>query len=106
MTCGVSINHLTLNENDIGSYRTFLKVRPPLRREDDLICRGGLEEYRVANERGTQREVPNAGGHFGKTMDVRPPDDWMPNFVAPAVYQPLREQAREGMRAILFRLME
>ncbi len=35
VTCGVSINHLTLNENDIGSYRTFLKVRPPLRHEDD-----------------------------------------------------------------------
>ncbi len=35
VTCGVSINHLTLNEIDIGSYRTFLKMRPPLRREDD-----------------------------------------------------------------------
>jgi len=35
VTCGVSINHLTLNENDIGYYRTFFKVRPPLRREDD-----------------------------------------------------------------------
>lgn len=35
VTCGVSINHLTLNENDIGSYRTFFKVRPPLRSEDD-----------------------------------------------------------------------
>ncbi len=35
VTCGVSINHLTLNENDIGSYRTFLKIRPPLRREED-----------------------------------------------------------------------
>ena len=35
VTCGVSINHLTLNEIDIGSYRTFLKVRPPLRTEDD-----------------------------------------------------------------------
>lgn len=34
-TCGVSINHLTLNENDIGSYRTFFKVSPPLRAEDD-----------------------------------------------------------------------
>ena len=31
VTCGVSINHLTLNENDIGPYRTFFKVRPPLR---------------------------------------------------------------------------
>jgi dihydroorotase len=35
VTCGVSINHLTLNEIDIGSYRTFLKVRPPLRHESD-----------------------------------------------------------------------
>lgn len=35
VTCGVSINHLTLNENDIGPYRTFLKVRPPLRSESD-----------------------------------------------------------------------
>ena len=35
VTCGVSINHLTLNEEDIGSYRTFLKVRPPLRSEED-----------------------------------------------------------------------
>ncbi len=34
-TCGATINHLTLNENDIGSYRTFFKVRPPLRAEDD-----------------------------------------------------------------------
>ena len=26
ITCGVSINHLTLNENDIGPYRTFFKL--------------------------------------------------------------------------------
>ncbi len=76
------------------------------RGDDDLICRGGLEEYRVGLERGTQREVPNTDGHFGKTVDVRPPDDWMPNFVAPAVYKPLQEKAREAMRATLFRLIE
>jgi dihydroorotase len=35
VTCGVSINHLTLNENDVGDYRTFCKVTPPLRSEDD-----------------------------------------------------------------------
>jgi dihydroorotase len=35
VTCGVSVNHLTLNENDIGSYRTFLRLKPPLRGEDD-----------------------------------------------------------------------
>lgn len=35
VTASASINHITLNENDIGSYRTYLKVAPPLRSEDD-----------------------------------------------------------------------
>ncbi|MDU8943500.1 dihydroorotase [Ovoidimarina sediminis] len=35
VTAGVSIHHLTLNELDIGDYRTFFKVKPPLRSEDD-----------------------------------------------------------------------
>ena len=35
VTASASINHITLNENDIGPYRTFLKVAPPLRAEDD-----------------------------------------------------------------------
>ena len=36
-TCGVSINNLSLNENDIGDFRTFLKLSPPLRTEDDRL---------------------------------------------------------------------
>ncbi|MBY0612311.1 MAG: dihydroorotase [Beijerinckiaceae bacterium] len=35
VTGGTSINHLALNENDIGDYRTFLKLAPPLREEDE-----------------------------------------------------------------------
>ena len=38
VTCGVSINHLTLNENDIGPYNTFFKLRPPLRSENDRMA--------------------------------------------------------------------
>ncbi len=38
VTCGISINHLGLNENDIGEYRTFFKLSPPLRREDDRVA--------------------------------------------------------------------
>lgn len=38
VTCGVSINHLTLNESDIGSYRTFFKLSPPLRSEEDQLA--------------------------------------------------------------------
>lgn len=35
VSAGVSINNLALNENDVGSYRTFFKLSPPLRSEDD-----------------------------------------------------------------------
>ena len=34
VTCGVSVHHLVLNENDIGAYRPFFKLSPPLRSED------------------------------------------------------------------------
>ena len=37
-TCGVSINNLSLNENDIGDFRTFLKLSPPLRTETDRLA--------------------------------------------------------------------
>ena len=36
-TTGVSINNLSLNENDIGDFKTFLKLSPPLRKEEDRI---------------------------------------------------------------------
>jgi dihydroorotase len=35
VTAAASINHLTLNEIDVGSYRTFCKLAPPLRAEAD-----------------------------------------------------------------------
>ena len=38
VTCATSINHLTLNENDIGAYRSFFKLSPPLRQETDRIA--------------------------------------------------------------------
>jgi|TARA_Y100000310_G_scaffold38920_1_gene36451 dihydroorotase len=34
---GVSINNLSLNENDIGDFKTFLKLSPPLRTEEDRL---------------------------------------------------------------------
>lgn len=38
VTCATSINHLTLNENDIGAYRSFFKLSPPLRQETDRLA--------------------------------------------------------------------
>ena len=38
VTAGVSIHHLTLNELDVGDYRTFFKIKPPLRSEEDRLA--------------------------------------------------------------------
>lgn len=38
VSAGVSINNLSLNENDIGEYRTFFRLSPPLRAEEDRLA--------------------------------------------------------------------
>jgi dihydroorotase len=38
VTAAASVNHLALNEIDIGAYRTFFKVTPPLRSEEDRVA--------------------------------------------------------------------
>ena len=34
----VNVHHLVLNENDVDGYRTFAKLSPPLRSEDDRVA--------------------------------------------------------------------
>src|SRR5690606_11241871 len=38
VTAGVSINNLALNEIDVGEYRTFFRLSPPLRAEEDRLA--------------------------------------------------------------------
>ncbi|MCW1932206.1 dihydroorotase [Pararhodobacter zhoushanensis] len=38
VTAGISIHHLTLNEFDVGDYRSFFKLTPPLRAEEDRLA--------------------------------------------------------------------
>jgi dihydroorotase len=38
VTAGISINHLSLNEKDVGEYRTFFRLSPPLRAEEDRLA--------------------------------------------------------------------
>jgi dihydroorotase len=38
ITAGVGVHHLTLNEMDVADYRTFFKLKPPLRSEDDRVA--------------------------------------------------------------------
>ncbi|SEW38918.1 dihydroorotase [Cognatiyoonia koreensis] len=38
ITAGVGIHHLTLNDMDVADYRTFFKLKPPLRCEEDRLA--------------------------------------------------------------------
>jgi dihydroorotase len=38
VTAGISIHHLTLNTLDVGDYRSFFKLKPPLRHEEDRLA--------------------------------------------------------------------
>ncbi len=38
VTAGTSIHHLTLNALDVADYRTFFKLKPPLRDESDRLA--------------------------------------------------------------------
>jgi dihydroorotase len=38
VSAGVSINSLSLNDNDVGEYRTFFRLAPPLRAEEDRLA--------------------------------------------------------------------
>ncbi len=38
VTAGVAIHNLSLNENDVGEYRTFFRLTPPLRAEEDRMA--------------------------------------------------------------------
>jgi dihydroorotase len=38
VSCAATINHLTLNENDIGDFSTFAKLNPPLRRDEERLA--------------------------------------------------------------------
>ena len=61
VTAGVSATHLALNEFDIADYRTFCKIRPPLRAESDRAAveqavAGGLVDVIVSSHRPQDEE--------------------------------------------------
>ncbi len=58
---GVSINNLSLNENDIGDFKTFLKLSPPLRTETDRLAlidgvKNGLIDVIVSDHKPEDEE--------------------------------------------------
>jgi dihydroorotase len=57
----VNVHHLVLNEHDVANYRTFAKLSPPLRSEDDRVAlvqavRDGLIDVIVSGHDPRQAE--------------------------------------------------
>jgi len=80
------------------------KKTAPLRKEDDLLCRDGLEQMKAGMERGKQHEVTTPSGHIGKTIAVEAPPDWAPTFLPPEKYKPAQDKARADMKSLLLQL--
>jgi dihydroorotase len=62
VSAAASVNHLTLNEIDVGPYRTFFKVAPPLRAESDraalvVALAGGLIDVVMSDHNPQDVEV-------------------------------------------------
>jgi hypothetical protein len=77
----------------------------PLRKEDDLLCRDGAAQMKAGLERGQQHEVTTPSGHYGKTIAVEPPPDWVPTFLSPQQYTLTQEKARAEMKSTLSQLV-
>ena len=76
-----------------------------LRKDDDVLCRGGLEEMMAGIEAGETKEASTPPGEIGKTIVVNPPPDYAPKFVAPETYEPMQEKARSEIRSDLLRML-
>ena len=79
-TCGVSINNLTLNELDVGDYRTFLKLNPPLRGEDERMALvealdDGADRRHLLGPRSAGRRDQAPAVRGGRGRRDRPRDD-------------------------------
>lgn len=69
----VNVHHLVLNEQDVDGYRTFAKLSPPLRSEDDRIALGqavkdGLIDVIVSGhdpQQAEEKRLPFEEAAFG-----------------------------------------
>jgi len=81
------------------------KRTAPLRKDDDLLCRGGLEEMMAGIEAGRAKQIPTPPDQIGKTIVVDPPPDYAPKFVAPQTYKPMQAKARSEIRSDLLKML-
>jgi hypothetical protein len=79
----------------------FEKRTSPLRKDDDLLCRSGMEEMKAGLDAGTQQEVTGQTNRYGRTVAVEALPGNVPRFLPPETYQPIQQRARSEMAAQL-----
>jgi hypothetical protein len=90
----------------IDAAITLEKRTASLRKDDDVLCRGGLEEMMAGIEAGATKEAPTPPGQVGKTIVADPPAGYAPKFVAPETYKPMQEKARSEIRSDLLKMLQ
>lgn len=75
-----------------------------LRKDDEVLCRAGLDEIKAGLEAGEVEETTPEGG-AGKSYAVTAPPAYRPKFLPPSVYEPAQRKAREEMRSYLQKLL-
>jgi hypothetical protein len=79
----------------------------PLRADDDLICRGGMDQMKAGLDRRSQQQAASTPARqTGNTIAVAPPPDWSPKLVSPDTYRPMQEKARDVMHENLLKFVE
>lgn len=95
-----------LKDQVIGVAIAFERKTAPLRKEDDLICRDGLEQMQAGIAAGTTHDVPTPAGGYGKTVAVEAPPGYAPKYLPIDKYAPARDQARANMKTILSKILQ
>ncbi len=77
----------------------------PLRTNDEVLCRSGLDEIQAGLDAGKVKETPSPEGGAGKSYEVTAPPNYKPKFLPPSVYEPAQRKARDAMRSNLRKLI-
>jgi hypothetical protein len=88
-----------LKEKLIAGAINYEKFTAPLRKDDDVLCGGGLHEIMAGLESGTTHEEPTTTGQGGQSYAVEAPPGYTPQFLAPKAYQPLQVKARAMLKS-------
>src|SRR5262249_9129927 len=94
-----------LKEKIINGVVAYEKATAPLRQDDDVLCRGGMQEMMAGLVEGTTQEVSTPAGQVGQSYAVQAPRSYAPGFAPPKEYLPLQAKARSLLKARLTKLL-